>query len=434
MLRLLPLVALALLPAAVAAPVPPGGRTEFGTNGVLTRADLKRVKFDSRPLKDGEKFEEPKVIEREQEVIKRADVGPERPKNRYDVAVHMPWTRLREGEPVPAYFVLRNNRGSLLPVDAQLSLFGSEPTTWNSCSITVRDTKTGKSLNVIGQTGWSCGRGGLLDIPADGFYCVKGDLGRTADGKALPPGEYEVDWRYGAFRSAPVAFTVLAADRKPAPTVKRPAYRFFRVFPEKEDMDHEPILWRACELGSVPTEDMAAALAVGDEVLVPDVHTIPAADKFVEAWVQWKPYRDGDRVVVTLRAVAPHKQVIFDVVPHLYLQIARPGDGLAQCVAAEGVKKLKDLRKSEFCTPLTIEVQLPTDWREHAGAADSARVAVLVTATELELPRGRELVKEVRPLRRRWIEADDAPVWAGIVRTDFTELQFPPRLPAPKKP
>ena len=57
MLRRLPLLAFALLPAAVAAPVPPGARPEFGATGLLTRADLEKVRFDSRRLTLGKETE-----------------------------------------------------------------------------------------------------------------------------------------------------------------------------------------------------------------------------------------------------------------------------------------------------------------------------------------------------------------------------------------
>src|SRR5215470_9204550 len=108
MLRLLPLLMFALLPAALAAPVPPGGRVEFGSNGLVTRADLEKIKFDSRLVKDAEDF------------VERKPADEVRPKNRYDVAVHMPWTKFRAGESIPAYFVLRNNRGYALRLDARL--------------------------------------------------------------------------------------------------------------------------------------------------------------------------------------------------------------------------------------------------------------------------------------------------------------------------
>jgi hypothetical protein len=427
MYRLSPFLVLALLPAVLAAPAPPAARDDFGASGLLMRADLERMKFDSRPVADAEKLPVPAVAE--EEVFKRAGVPKERPENQYDLAVHVPQPRVRAGEPVSAYFVLRNNRSARLSVDARLSLFGPEPITWNSCRIAVRDTKTGKAVPVLTTTGCSFGSRGLIDLPPDGYYCVRGDLGRTDAGTALPPGEYEVDWRYGALRSAPVRFTVLPTDRKLAPAARRPAYRFFRITPEEELTDSlasEPISWRECDVEVTPTEDLAAVLAVGEEVLVPDIHTIPAADGVVEAWVVWKPYRDGDRLVVTLRAVPPHRQVVFEEIPHLYLQIEVPGAGSKKLAWDWGEKKLKQLLKEGYTTPLTIEAQLPADWREHTGLSGAARVAVLVTAKQFRWPG--ERVKGLEPLRAaRHPEAP--PLWLGIVRSDFTELRFPPRVP-----
>ena len=52
MFRLLPLLLLALLPAAVAAPVPPGSDPpEFGASGLVTLADLQRVRFAAHEVK-----------------------------------------------------------------------------------------------------------------------------------------------------------------------------------------------------------------------------------------------------------------------------------------------------------------------------------------------------------------------------------------------
>src|SRR4051812_14426181 len=119
MYRALPLLLLAALPAAVAAPVPREVLPEFGFNGLLTEDDLEKVKFDSRPVMDKEvddAVSKAREIEelRKVEDVRKKERFKERPKNLYDVAVHMPQTKFRPGEPVPAYFVLRNNRPTRL--------------------------------------------------------------------------------------------------------------------------------------------------------------------------------------------------------------------------------------------------------------------------------------------------------------------------------
>jgi hypothetical protein len=369
---------------------------------------------------------------------KRADDRP-RPPTRYDVAVHMPWTRFAEGEPVPAYFVLRNNRGSDLHLHGRLALFGPDPQIWNSCDIDVRDARTGEPVNVLGGRVIACGvQGGLATVPPYGYYVVRGDLGRTYDRKPLPPGEYEVDWTYHRTRSAPVRFTVEKPDgAKPVAPRKRPGVHFYRLGPEFErdgrpTKPGEPFVWRDTRLSSVNAGEMASALAVGHGgAYVPDVHTIPSADKLVRVSLEWKPYRDADRVVVTLHAVHPDRPVRFGDVPQLHLQLESDTDPLYERGLEELAKEMQQRADDTLVTPLTIEARLPADWRGRAGVHGTARVAVLVTSGEVELPHGRgeRLQKAVEVVRKP--NRDEPPVWSGVLRTAFAELQFPPAPPRP---
>src|SRR5262245_1540102 len=210
MFRLLPLLALAWLPAAVAAPVPPGGRVEFGRNGLLTRADLEKVKFDSWP-------------------IPSAGRKPKTRAGKFDIAVHMPWTRFREGEPIPVYFVLRNNSDSNLTINNELELFRPHPVVWGSCRIRAWDLATDESVRVVGQ---ACSFNEQVIVPARGFYCLQGDFGRTCGGEPLPAGEYEVDWEYSGLCSAPAQFTITKADVKPTEPAMRPHLHFYHLLPD----------------------------------------------------------------------------------------------------------------------------------------------------------------------------------------------------------
>jgi hypothetical protein len=442
MRRLLPLLVFGLLPGAVAAPVPPGERAEFGTNGLLSRADLEKVKFDTQPAKreDGRDWPEEAIAaekrERdEQKLLKPA--GP-RPANRYDLAVHMPWTKFREGEPVPAYFVLRNNRSAMLGLGSRMDLSGGYPELHGGgMSLDVRDRATGKSVLKGLCASTNCGGGSLVDVPGDGFYCLKGDLARVAGG--LAPGEYEVDWRCGRLASAPVRFTVAKGDgAKPAAPAKRTNTLFFHLTPgedgdERPERPGEPFLRADCCATSLYTQSMVSALAVGPNgVYVPDVRAIPVADKLVEAWIEWKPYRDGDRVAVTLRAVPPHKQVRFEELPQLFLQVETADRDYLGARDSEAEKARERGDDQLLVTPLTIEVGLPKDWRDRIGADGTAQVSVLVAAKPIEMPRGRaeRLMKRAEVEVRRDRPGEDRPIWGGLVRTEFVELRFPPPLPA----
>ncbi len=443
MIRLLPLLAFAILPAAVAAPAPPAARTEFGTSGLLTSADLEKVKFDSRSVKDSERGAESKPEKEVEEARKVRDVakgdGPEkvRPANRYDVAVYMPATKFREGEPAPAYFVLRNNRDTVLGLRARIDMSEPKPMLYGGgCRYDIRDRATGKSVLASLSASTHCGGGSLVDVPADGFYCVSADVNRLA-GHVLPPGDYEVDWRYGNLGSAPITFTV--REHAGAKLPNRPALHFYHINPEFGEEERpetvgEPFRWRDCDLNQVGTDDFAAALAVGQHgTYVPDLHTIAKTDKLVEAWVEWKPYRDGDRVVVTLRAVPPYDRVCFEEVPQLHLQIETPADAHRDRAMQAADRKLAELERSTaLVTPLTIEARLPTDWREHVGASGAARVSVLVVAKRVELPRWGDRLEKRQLAEKSVRRSDEAPpLWSGIVRSDTTELRFPLRLPEP---
>lgn len=432
MRRLLPLLVFALLPTAVAAPVPPAPPSEFGADGLLTRADLDKVKFDSRPDPAGEA--RPKLNPEPEERIKVfARPGPvkPRPTNRYDVAVHLPVTRVREGDPAPAYIVLRNNRDEPLWLRSRVDVCDPEPRVCgDDVRYTIRDRDTGKPVVSGGREVTNCGGAALVVIPADGFYCVRADLNRLA-GRVLPPGAYEIEWGYGALRSAPVAFTVVARPgAKPAPLAKLPQLSVYHL---TEDVDSQPeaqpeeraglVRWPACELDEVPTDDFAAALAVGPHgVYAPDLRAIPQADKLVEAWLDWLPYRDGDRVRVTLRAAPAQRAVCVEEVPQLYLLLETPEEVSDRRLEQQARKLIELKRDAVRALPLTIEANLPDGWRDQLAASGTVRLSVLLVAGRIELPRAHERTKRQEALAEA-APRGDTPVWRGIVRTNSAELR-----------
>jgi hypothetical protein len=173
---------------------------------------------------------------------------------------------------------------------------------------------------------------------------------------------------------------------------------------------------------------MAAALSVGPGgAHVPSVRTIPNNDRIVEASIDWRPYRDGDRVVVTLRAASPRKLVRFERLPQLHLQLECSHEpGQSRWRESPGDAKQSMELDLALVTPLTIEARLPADWREVLAGCEAARIAVLVAARPLEMPRGpgQRLERLERVAERR---ANTEPAWTGLVRTESVEVRFPPR-------
>src|SRR5262245_14795111 len=188
-------------PVVLLAPVPRDAeRPTFGKSGLVTRADLEKVKFDTRLY-----------VGRDNQ-----PAAPElaaQPRD-YDLAIHLPWSRFREGEPMPAYFVARNNLDRDLSLPDYPQLFGPDPILTSSCDIYVLDKATGKWMGGP-RYRISCDRARSGDevIPAKGYYVVKGDLAGMG-GEPLPAGEYEVHWRFALhdgqgtrIAAAPVTFT-----------------------------------------------------------------------------------------------------------------------------------------------------------------------------------------------------------------------------------
>jgi hypothetical protein len=350
----------------------------------------------------------------------------------------MPWAKFREGEPVPVYFVLRNNRKSLLGLHSRLELAGPDAHVFGEdCSFSVRDLATGEEQVLSLSHITNCGGGSLVDVPANGYYVATCDLRRFCLAKRLQPGEYEVDWEFGALRAEAVRFTVAKSDAPKHAVRMRPALHFYQLTPKDKQTDGpeaagETFIWRDCKLTHTHVEGMSAALAVGQTgVYVPDVQTIPASDGIVEASAVWKQYRDGDRIAVTLRAAAPHKEVRFNELPQLHLQIAAHHDYHPKVGLDERDEKLADRTNAAFVTPLTIEAKLPENWRERVSVSGACPVAVVVTSKRLTIPRG-GLKQDVQNCQvdKHADSAESRPVWSGVVRTNALEVHFPPFPPA----
>src|SRR5436190_495472 len=155
-----------------AAPVPRDTRPSFGDNGLLARADLEKVRFDSRLIKtddaDGKRAQdgEDEAVEKNPEEKVKEEKAEEpawaKSPNRFDVAVHMPWARFREGESIPVYFVLRNNRNSRLGLRSCIDFSGPNPQLHGSAaSFDVRDRATGKTVVRMLSVTTNCGGGSL---------------------------------------------------------------------------------------------------------------------------------------------------------------------------------------------------------------------------------------------------------------------------------
>jgi hypothetical protein len=245
----------------------------FGSGGVLTRAELDRLPFD-----------EPAPVADE------TDDGP-LPSN-VALGVHLPRTVFSVGAPIPCYFLVRNRTNQPVGMDMRLDLSGPEPEHRNSCSIQVRDLRTGKGVPFLARHCWACGGRSGIELKPNGYYCTRGDLSRTADG-FLSPGRYEVSWTYCSRRSGAVSFTVkgAAAERKPAPRSSIAFLEFTRAGAREEGEagdERAPEVWDKVELRPRQADEIAAALALGHEGrYYPDIRELPHRDDLAHVTARW---------------------------------------------------------------------------------------------------------------------------------------------------
>lgn len=402
-------VSLAFAVFVAAAPVPTAAEKPRFAGGIVTKADLDRLPFPAR---------DPLLLP----AIEERCPGSKHAA----LALYLPRTRLSVGEPVPAYFVVKHTgRREPLGLHMRLDLFRPTPGLRNSCAITLTPRSGGSVGSVLLRT-ISCGGGPLVEVPVGGYYIAKGDLGRLASGP-LPAGEYDVSWSYTGIPSNSVRFAVVA-DREP-PRGVRPvhALRFLEITERDERLEQvqkklervdEPVVWAKPGLAPLDASGVAAELGVGvGERFYPDLHDLPESDDVMLATAEW----EKDRVFVTLRPNTPNRAVRLADEPHYYLLIASDRRGEAGDRPEEKAQeKLAEHRS--VSAPRTVEIRLPRDWKKRTGVVGTARVAVLVSTKKIE-PKYSGLVEKVKLLER--LRHDNAARWGGVLRTPFTEMQFP---------
>jgi hypothetical protein len=406
------LVAAGCAAALPAVPLPtekqPFYRDElFGSRGVVTRAELDQLPFDDSVTANSETDEGPSL-------------------GTIALRVHLPRTVFSVGEPIPCYFLVRNRTDQAVGLDMRLDLSGPEPEHRNSCSIQVRDLRTGKGVPFLARHCWACGGRSGIELKANGYYCTRGDLSRTADG-FLPPGRYEVSWTYFSRHSGAAYFMVkgAAVERKPMPRSSIAFLEVTRAGAREggEVVDERaPAVWDKVELRPRQADDIAAALALGHEGrYYPDIRELPSRDEMAHVTARWEFKETGDRLKVTIHPNDPNLAVGLAGRPQLLLHVEGMGPADRERMADEKDKQLEALRQVKL--PHTVDVSLPKGWRLAIPFGGKVRVAVIVTTRAIEAP-GRGLVKEVV----KEVHAG-GPVWLGLLRTEFQEIEVPARGP-----
>lgn len=386
------LIPVLVLSVVLAAPVPKPNPLTEPSLSAATLAKLPFVNADTPDEDHADHFPRPKQLA---------------------LAVHVPRPRVRHGEPVIALFAVKNRTAHPLGLDMRLDLSGLHPALMNSCDIEVRNTESQELVPLVSQKVIACGAGGgMVSVPAGGYYAVRGNVGHTADGEPLPPGGYELSWRYGWAKSNAVAFTVLARGE----TARPPEHPHTRVVRVSESSGDEPKKGTDAKAADAPPvwanpglrvdhSALLTALATGEfGRYYPNVRDLPTADGGVTATAAW----DGDKLTVKLEAAGKGDPAVER--PAVYLLIACDETGPELELQAEDrAAAMADGSRR----PFTLEIRLPKDWKDRTGAHGEGRVAVVLAGRE---PPGRgERVKRVKG------DTD----W--VVRTDWRAVTFPKR-------
>lgn len=360
--------------------------------------------------------------------------------NKLAMGLYLPRRRFRLSEPMPAYFVLKNVTKKPLPLDMRLDIqFRNDLS--NSCFVDLRCTKVAEGYELkpdLSSRTWRCGGESLVTAPANGYYCVRGDLRNLG---ANVPGDYVVKWGGLGCVSNEIAFTVLPPDGD------SPEHRPFTAAaiamvgddPEAiheleelrkfEDVRPQPKIDPAY-LTKLPFASMAAALSVGvDGVIYPDILNLPDSDKFITATARFndpKSTKLPRNLVLTLKPKQHNKGLILNRPEHIYLlatsRTAQPEtlERAREHLRADRLLEIEGYSLAEPTRPVEVSLNLTEDWPDQLGLTGWVELRVLICSERIK-PQGRmELVEIMKELRR----IDETP-WEGLLCTPPIKLRLP---------
>ncbi|MFO0804772.1 MAG: hypothetical protein U0791_16815 [Gemmataceae bacterium] len=406
------IIPFALLCATMLAAAPvPRDRPAADFPGILTAEDLKAVTFRSTPARSAEE-------------LKALKLKPGERLEDYDVAVHLPRTRIPHGDPIPAYFVVKSCTKDKVGLKMLVDFTDASAGLRGDTAFALRCLTPGVEAEMLQQRITHCSDSPLAVIPAGGYWVSRGDMNRLGS-KPLPPGDYQLEWRCQSRNAAPVKFTV-TPDGTPAerPKAKPLRHRFFAIQPDDAEAGHDDLFtWNEFTLEPIHAEQMAAALAVGPfGKFVPDVRRLPSADERLTVRASLRREKDVEKLIVTLESKDPRTPVEFEDVPSVYLHIE---ESVADEPREQHERSARDQVKRAnpvFKTPLTIEVPFDSERWKEAGFRDG-RVSAIVTSGKMTFPsRGHEQARLQRVLDIRSVGRDSSKMWSGIVRSESLPL------------
>ena len=340
-------------------------------------------------------------------------------------AVRLSKDVFREGEPIPAIFVVKNLTSKKLGLDMRLDFH--DFMTVNSVALHMlkggREKEIGFGLGHM----WACGGPPKAVIQPNGYYCVRGDLQRLRK-RTFEPGDYTFFWDYARLRSNKVNFKVLPGDAETALDLSIPrlsALDYYGTFREVLGQDEHPdVILENIHIRKQWLGRLSAVLASGVEGrYYPDLLALPASDDLVRVSAQIVKEKTEGTSEISLKMVSlrDEPQVRLNGALHFKLLLKAESQQLA-VVEEERLEMERGRISVERRLPRTFRLPLPTGWSNQIGFGGKAKLAVIVSSKPLRMERLNQIRSLARDIRAISQDGKEIKTWRGVLRSPFVPI------------
>jgi hypothetical protein len=386
-----------------------GAENLFKTLGYLPKAELDKLEFDSAL---DERLGGSKLLPEDYRGLL--------------TAVRLSKDVYREGEPIPAIFVVKNLTSKKLGLDMRLDFH--DFMTVNSVALHM--LKSGREKDIGFGLGhmWACGGPPKAVIQPNGYYCVRGDLQRLRK-RTFEPGDYTFFWDYARLRSNKVNFKVLPGDAETALDLSSPrlsALDYHATFREVLGQgDYPDVMLENIHVRKQWIGRLSAVLASGVEGrYYPDLLALPARDDLVRvsAQIVKERTRGTSEISLKMASLRDEPEVRLNGALHFKLLLKAESQQLAVVEEQERLEMDRARISFEHGLPRTFRLPLPAGWSSQTGFGGKAKLAVIVSSKPLRMERLNRIRSLVRDIRAISQDGKEIKTWRGVLRSPFVPI------------